>query len=197
MNKKLIDLFCITILALVTTIILYLSFKDLNVAKITTTGSQMIELGGPVAAFFIIFYAIFRIYNHIGTSNLEKKLQKLKGTWKVESKSTSTNKKAESETTIKFEEGQLIFGGGEFKEIGKKTNNEIIGRWSVDIAVSDGKSVNYFYTLHDDSDGHNHPWKGIVQMDFAEHPSPTLSGTWQVIGETEYNSGQIIMRKKI
>lgn len=196
MIKRLSILSLLTLLSLLPAVLLFLLFGELNSAGVTLTGGKAVQLGGPTAVFFIALTLLWQMYKYMLEKDnpLESKLQNLIGLWKVESTSGSSGREAVSETTIEFDDGQLLIGGGTFFDVGKNgTKGDPIGEWSVDIAVSDGRRIRYFYSLKDSIASRT--WKGVAEMTYQSDPAPSLYGTWQVTGK-EYHSGKITMTKK-
>lgn len=196
MIKRIFMLSFLTLLSLLPAVLLFHLFGELNSAGVTLTGGKAVQLGGPTAVFFIaltLLWKMYRVMLEIDT-DFEAKVHNLIGLWKVESTSETSGRKAISETTIAFDDGQLIIGGGTFFDVGQNgVKGTPIGEWSVDIAVSDGRKVKYFYSLKDSTA--LQAWKGVVEMTYQSDPNPSLYGTWQVTGK-EYHSGNITMTKK-
>jgi|SRR5262245_4664897 len=134
-------------LSLITTIALFLLFGELNSAIIE---KPTLKLGGPVAAFFAILYLLWRIYKGVRLIDnpLELRLQPLVGQWQIESESNVSGRKASSSTTIDLDDGELrIYGGTFFMVTADGSKGGAIGDWSVEMAVSDGRRLKYFYNL--------------------------------------------------
>jgi len=196
MTKRLSILALLVVLSLVPAVLLYILFGDLNNADITVKGRQVIQLGGPTAVFFLTLSFLWRMYKYIYVKEnpLETMVQNLIGSWKVESESGTSGRKANSDTRISFRDGQLEIDGGTFFDVGPKgEKGDSIGDWNVDIAVSDGRRVKYFYTLRDSISART--WTGVVEMIYQNDATPAMHGRWQVIGN-EYHSGKISMTKK-
>jgi hypothetical protein len=198
MTRRLLILFTLLVLSLIPAILLYLLFGKLNSANVQWTGKQVVELGGPVAFFFITLWFLWHMYKHMNATDnpLESQLGPLGGTWEVEASSTESGRKARSGTGIALQDGELRISGGTFFDIAADgARGEAIGSWNVEMAVSDGRRLKYFYTLTDMLADHSTS-RGLAELTLQDDsPIPTFYGNWQVIGK-EIHAGVITMKKQ-
>lgn len=198
MTRRLIILSILILLSLIPAILLFLLFGQLNSANVKWTGHQEVQLGGPVAAFFVTLTSLWQMYKHMTTKDnpLEAKLEALRGTWEVEARSGGGGRTAYSETGIGISDGELRISGGTFFDVAAGgARGKAIGSWNVEMAVSDGRRLKYFYALTDMLADRS-TWRGLAELALQEDsPTPTFSGNWQVIGK-EIHVGEITMKRK-
>jgi hypothetical protein len=178
---------------------LYRLFGELNQAGVQWTGIQAVQLGGPIAAFFAVLILLWKMYKEFYKFDnyLESKLSGLVGEWTLESESHGKNRrKAISQTKIEFLNGELCINGGTFFNVAPDgSRGAPIGDWIVDMAVSDGNRLKYFYTLTDNLADHS-TWKGISELAMQENSDTmTFQGTWQVLSSKETHNGQVTLKK--
>jgi len=151
-----------------------------------------------VAAFFVALYVLWKMYLRIvaSGSRLQARLQSLVGNWRVDSKSGESDRRAVSGTTIELEGGELRLGGGTFFAVNADgSKGDAMGNWTVDMAVSDGRRLKYFYTFRDEDPKVLSTWNGLVEVDLQPDPKQLrLEGTWQVLG-AKYHRGSISLTK--
>ena len=197
MITRLSILLTLVIVSLIPAILLFLLFGKLNSADLIWAGDQRLQLGGPVAAFFITLTTLWQMYKGMRTieNPVEEKLKNLVGSWEIESRSSGHGRKARSVTTIALDDGELCIKGGTFFDVAVDgSKGDAIGDWTAEMAVSDGHKLKYFYYLTD-SLATSPTRKGLVELVLQENIKiPTFHGTWQVIGK-ESHSGTIIMKK--
>jgi hypothetical protein len=194
--RRLSVLAALVALSLVPAVLLYLLFGELNSATVEKTG---LKLGGPVAAFFVALYGLWKMYKGMRSVDnpFESRLQALVGAWQIESKSSESGRKATSSTKIALEEGELRIDGGTFFAVGTDgSQGDAIGSWSVEMAVSDGRRLKYFYSLTDNLASHS-TWKGLVEVAAPDDSDVQgFQGTWQVLGKEHHRGTISITRKK-
>lgn len=182
-------------LSLIPATLLFLLFGELNNAVVEQIG---LKLGGPVAAFFATLFLLWRMYKEIRfTENpLEMHLQSLIGSWQIESISANSDRRASSSTSIELDDGEVRFAGGTFFSVESDgTKGKAIGSWNVEMAVSDGHRLKYFYNLTD-SLGSLPTSRGLAELALQEDSAETIfEGTWQALGK-EFHTGNIRMVKK-
>lgn len=182
-------------LSLIPATLLFLLFGELNSALVQQTG---LKLGGPVAAFFATLFLLWRMYKEMRfTDNpLEMRLQRLLGTWQIESRSANTGRRACSSTRIELDDGEVRLTGGTFFSVDSDgTKGKAIGSWNVEMAVSDGHRLKYFYSLTDTL-GSLPASRALAELALQdESAEPIFEGTWQALGK-EFHSGDIRMLKK-
>lgn len=196
MARRLMILMALVIIALIPAVLLYLLFGDINSASFEETG---VKLGGPMAAFFVVLSLLWRMYKHMQAKDnpLESQLAPLEGSWQIESTSNHSQRKASSETDIAMDDGELRINGGTFFAINADgSRGKPIGNWSVEMAVSDGRRLKYFYHLTDDL-AQQSSWKGLVEATLQDNDKhPFFIGTWQVLGQgKETHAGTITLKK--
>lgn len=191
---RLLPLAVLVILSLTPAFLLYNVFGSLNSAFFE---QLPIKLGGPIAAFFATLVTLNGMYrSSVNDENLAKtKLRPMLGNWTIHSYSTLSGKAAISETTIENDNGELSIKGGTFFQVQpNKSRGPAIGDWTVDMAVTDGRRLQYVYTLNDMA-ANGHVWKGFVTATLASERRPmVLEGVWQVFGP-EYHKGTIRLSK--
>lgn len=195
MARRLLTICILVGLSLGVAILLFLLFGELNSAVFQQPG---LKLGGPVAAFFATLYLLWRIYKEMRfvDNPLESRLQPLVGRWQIESRSSESGRKAISRTTIELRDGELYIDGGTFFAVAADgSKGDPIGTWNVEMAVSDGRRLKYFYTL---ADGLASPstWRGLVEAALQDDSDePMFHGTWQVLGK-DFHVGVITMKRQ-
>lgn len=196
MRRRLTIITILVALSLGVSISLFMLFGELNSAVFEQT---TVRLGGPVAAFFIILFLLWRMYRskYMDDNPLEERLEPLVGLWRIESKSSVSGRFATSTTRIYIQDGALCLDGGTFfRATEGGAQGEAIGNWNVEMAISDGWRLKYFYTL---TENPTDPvtWKGLVEAALQDDPGgPAFHGTWQVLGRN-FHSGTIVMRKTV
>jgi hypothetical protein len=191
--RRLVVLGVLVGLSLIPAVLLYLLFGSMSSATVERSG---IKLGGPVAAFFVALWLLWRMYKEMRLveSSLETLLRPLVGNWRIDSASPDSGRKAVSSTAIAFQDGGLQIAGGTFFTAGADgARGAAIGDWSVEMAVADGRRLKYFYTLTDKLSTQS-TWKGLVEVAADGGSAKTLEGTWQVLGK-EHHSGTITLTK--
>lgn len=193
--RRLLVVTTLVALSLAPAVLLYLLFGELSTASVERTG---VKLGGPVAAFFVALYLLWSIYQKMQKADnpAETRLMPLTGRWRIESRSATSGRKASSQTKMALEGGELQISGGTFFALGVDGRaGDAIGSWTVEMAVSDGRRLKYFYSLTDNLAQHSN-WKGLVEVAWQDNASPaTLSGTWEVMGK-EHHQGTITLVKE-
>jgi len=193
--RRLVVIAVLVVLALLPAILLFWLFGQLNSAVIEQTG---LKLGGPVAAFFAVLYFLWKMYKEMRFADnpLEGRLQPLVGSWRIESKSAGSDRRASSGTNIELKDGELQITGGTFFAVGTDgSKGNAIGSWNAEMAVSDGYRLKYFYTLTD-SLGSLTTSRGLVEAALEDAASePTFRGTWQALGK-EFHSGELTIKKQ-
>lgn len=197
MARRLLILAGLVIIALIPAVLLYLLFGDINSATFEKTG---VKLGGPMAAFFVVLLLLWRMYKHMLANDnpLESQLAPLEGCWQLESVSNGSKRKASSETAIELDDGELRISGGTFFALSPEgSRGNPIGNWSVEMAVSDGRRLKYFYHLTDNL-AQQSSWKGLVEATLQDDgKQPVFVGTWQVLGSgKEAHAGTITLTKQ-
>ncbi|CAK8712853.1 hypothetical protein LDFHOB_01995 [Candidatus Electronema aureum] len=138
-----------------------------------------------LVGIILIFSSVFFMRRQ---KTLISKVKDLAGVWEIESISTGSNRNAYSEATISLDDGEFYIAGGIFMD---RSKNIAIGSWDVEMAMSDGKKIKFFYYLTDNL----LVWKGLVELTLNPCIVPlTFEGTWQVIGK-DIHSGTMRMKK--
>lgn len=193
--RRLSVLSLLVVLSLTASILLFLLFGELNSAFFEQTS---LRLGGPVAAFFITLSLLWRMYRgaYFDENPLESRLKPLVGDWTIESTSSESGKVLRSRTNMHIDNGALCLDNGVFfAHANRGAEETAIGTWNVEMAISDGSRLKYFYTLTDNV-ANPVTWKGLVEAVLQVDPAgSTFYGTWQVLGRT-FHSGTIVMRKE-
>lgn len=194
MALRLLPLAAVVALSLAPSVLLYQLFGSLNSAFFE---QLPIKLGGPIAAFFATMVSLWKMYrSSVNDDNrAELRLAPMLGNWSIHSRSSQSGKQAVSETKIENDGGELSIEGGTFFQVEKNNvKGPPIGDWTVDMAVTDGRRLQYVYTLNDMAYG-GRVWKGFVSLTLMTQGKPVvLSGVWQVFGP-EYHRGTIELRK--
>ena len=193
---RLLPLVVLMVLSLTPSILLYYLFGSLNSAVFD---QLPIKLGGPIAFFFAFFLKLGGMYRDSvkDDNDSARRLDPMLGNWTINSRSAISGKQASSETMIENDDGELSMKGGTFFLIEQNGSRGLaIGDWTVDMAVTDGRRLQYVYTLNDMTN-HGRVWKGFVSVTLVSERRPLLlEGVWQVFG-SEYHNGTIQLCKNI
>ena len=195
---SLLKILGLVLIALIPAISLYILFADMNRAEAAWLNNTM-QLGGPVAAFFIILYFLSQLLQKLEHQRHDrdnpqlKKLQELEGDWKIDSSSATSGKAAISSTKLSMANGRLSLSGGTFTMSGENAEATGVGDWTCELAVSDGERLAYIYrfTEHGDNPG---VWQGIADVRRVQGNALVFKGTWQVFGH-KHHSGQIKLER--
>lgn len=177
-------------------------FFDTNEAAFGWDGDAA-RFGGPIAGFFGTIFVLVKAVKQLQTSDAEitalvasarrKEIEDLVGTWKIESESNHSARKAGSETQFKDDNGRLRIIGGTFLD--RSDDGSLgapIGDWTTEAAIYDGTRLIYLYTLTDrTSDGGGRVWRGVVDARLNSSASDKgFLGRWEVFG-ADHHDGTI------
>ncbi len=191
MEKKIWVLAALVGISLCPAVLLYLLFGNMNSAGMEWAGSYGARFGGPVAAFIGVLLILWKMYQ---ANPLEPRLRRLEGNWEIESTSSGDGRKALSTTRVELQDGELRVTGGTFFDVDAQgQRGKPIGQWTVEMAVSDGRRIKYFYSLEDRLSAMI--WRGLVEMALENDAGQVFSGNWQVLGGQRFHCGEISMRK--
>lgn len=185
-NKRVFEFSVAVALALVPAVVLYLLFKEMNLAGFENESG--IKLGGPAALFFIILITALRYFGRRIADPLSNLRARLKGTWHI--RAVSTNKHVATSTcTIDDSDGDLKISGGQFE-----ADETVLGKWTVTATCLTDQSLTYVYHLREAGTGA--AWKGIVEITIPKsNKLETIKGMWEVVGP-DYRSGHIELTRK-
>lgn len=203
MFRRLIVLTFIVILPLIPSVLLYHLFGDSSFASFMSTG---IHLGGPIAAYFIIFLAVIKLFKVIQPDEINKIIEKEKrnkkimeiisGNWDFDANFQDENgapKMVQGTASLNPDsiDGKLNITGNWKDESGNP-----IGNWDADEIILTDHDLIYHYSVPaiGDKPSSTGVSKLIFNYDDKRKKILSMNGNWGVLGR-DYNGTMTWKRK--